>query len=258
MSRAWCVAVLLVAPALWAGSEPAAEPKEPRKAVGPWWVVARGGGYTLGGMFGSTGGELSPVDESFGGIGLEIRDGLLVGVGGGRWINRWLAIEASLARFDVELRGNDFFEEHGLETPVEIGTGTLNAAQLTLLFECDLFETGAGEAKDDSERRNRFVGFIGVNLLYEKPGGFDLAEAGQSLLGIVEVETRSVMLWGVSLRGDIPLGRAPWALTLDFALDFFGRCETPFVVRTNPEAGFQSGGASFAPITFTVGVLRRF
>jgi len=252
MSCARCFVLIAIGSACWAGATQATEPEEPKKVAQksaprvaqPWWGVVRGGGYTFQSAYGSSVGYLRPVDGPPGGVGLGMKEGLFVGVGGGRWFYTWLGVEVALSRFDVELGGDVLFGEAREASSIEIGTCALNTAQLTLLLG------------GDASPQNRFHGSLGIDLLYEIPGDFDLAEAGQIHLGVVEVETRSALIWGLSVRGDVRLGRGPWALTLNSTMTFGGG--EPFLVRTDPRGGYLSSPVSFQPFTITIGVLRRF
>jgi hypothetical protein len=244
MLRARHLVLIALVTACWAGPARSVEPKEKKELVQPWWAVARAGGYTFQSMYGSSVGYLMPVDGPPGGISLGVQEDLLVGVGAGRWFYRWLSVELALSRFDVELGGDDLLEETGEGVPVEIGTCAMHTAQLTLLF--------GGESSPEK----RLSGFVGLDLLHESPGSFDLAEAGQERLGVIEVETRSAVVWGLSVRADARLGRGPWAITMNSTMTLGG--SEPFVVHTDPEAGYESSAVSFRPLTITVGFLRRF
>jgi hypothetical protein len=245
MSNAACIVLIVLASTCWVGAAPGPEPDKSKEVEQPWWATVRGGVYGFQYMYGSGDcGWLWPADENKHGIGLGLKEGWLAGVGGGRWFYRWLGVEATLSRFDVELGGDDLFEETGEGVPVKIGTCTVDTIQLTVLFG------------GDSSPRNRLSGFVGIDLLYEKPGSFDLTEEGQTRLGVVEVETRDALVWGISIRGDVRFGRGPWYLTMNSTMTLSG--EEPFVVRTDPESGYGSSEMSFQPLTITIGFLRRF
>jgi hypothetical protein len=247
-----CLMLLLAALGPCSGPSRAEDSQPSKKAPEPWWVVARTGGFTFQAAYGSPGGFLAPVEEWPGGIGVGMKEGLYLGVGAGRRLNRWLAVEASLSRFYVEMGGDDLFQATGETVPVEIGTGSVNAVHLTLLFDG---RTIFDDLEPSEAQTTRFSHYLGVDLLHLRPGDLTLSEPGRSRLGVVAVETRSAVIYGLSLRGDIRIGPGPWAVTLNSTLTFGG--EKPFEVRTDPEAGYLSSEVPFRPLTLTVGFLRR-
>lgn len=246
MTRIRRIVLVALACTCCAAAAHTAEPEESKDQKQLWWAAVRGGFYSFQTMYGSGEcGWLWPVAEEGHGVGLGFKENRLVGVGAGRWLRPRLAVELAISRFDVELGGDDLFEDTGEGVPIKIGSCTMDTIQLTVLFR--------GEASP----KDRFSGFVGLDLLYERPGNVDLAEEGRTRLGVVEVETHPSLVWGFSIRGDVRLGRGPWALTMNSTMTLSG--EEPFLVRTDPDAGYESSHPfSFQPLTVTIGFLRRF
>lgn len=245
------VSLFLLAP--YFDSPLAADPKSQKKGMGPWWVAARTGVYSFQSTYGGSGGYMKPVDGTPGGIGVGMKEGSFLGAGGGRRFNRWLGAEASLSRFDVEIGGYDLFRETGETPDVKIGTGSVTAIQATVLFDGRL---DFGGTDLNQLQKYRFIYYLGVDLIYLLPDDVVLSKPGRSRLGVFAVETRPAMIFGLSVRGDIRVGRGPWAVTLNGTLTFGGG--EPFEVHTDPAVGYYSTEVSFHPLTLTIGFMRWF